>query len=138
MRVHAFAMPLALLMAPTQGVTPVQKVVQLLTGMVEKGKKEKHDEQVQFAAYKQFCDDTTVEKTRLIAEANQKMEALQADIEKYQDTAARLTNEIAKHDDDIATWTGDLKAACTVRDIEHNDYMDTNKDYGESIKALKE
>merc|ERR1719311_1517354 len=107
-------------------------------GMVEKGKKEKHDEQVQFAAYKQFCDDTTVEKTRLIAEANQKMEALQADIEKYQDTAARLTNEIAKHDDDIATWTGDLKASSTVRDIEHNDYMDTNKDYGESIQALKE
>jgi len=109
-----------------------------MTGMVEKGKKEKHDEQVQFAAYKQFCDDTTVEKTRLIAEANQKMEALQADIEKYQDTAARLTNEIAKHDDDIATWTGDLKAASSVRDIEHNDYMDTNKDYSESIQALKE
>merc|ERR1719301_155060 len=32
--------------------------------MVEKGKKEKHEEQVQFAAYKQFCDDTTVEKQR--------------------------------------------------------------------------
>ena len=30
--------------------------------MVEKGKKEKHEEQVQFAPCKQFCDDTTVEK----------------------------------------------------------------------------
>ena len=30
--------------------------------MAEKGKKEKHEEQVQFAAYKQFCDDTTEEK----------------------------------------------------------------------------
>ena len=36
--------------------------------MVEKGKKEKHEEQVQFAAYKQFCDDTTVEKQRAIKE----------------------------------------------------------------------
>ena len=49
-------------------VTPVQKVIQLMQGMLEKGKKEKHDEQVQFAAYKQFCDDTTVEKQRAIKE----------------------------------------------------------------------
>ena len=45
-------------------VTPVQKVVQLLQGMLEKGKNEKHAEQVQFASYKQFCDDTAVEKKR--------------------------------------------------------------------------
>jgi hypothetical protein len=43
-------------------VTPVQKVIALMEGMLEKGKKEKHDEQVQFAAYKQFCDDTSTEK----------------------------------------------------------------------------
>jgi len=49
--------------------------------MSAKGKKEKHDEQVQFAAYKQFCDDTTVEKKRAIAEANEKIEILKADIE---------------------------------------------------------
>merc|ERR1719199_2152787 len=35
--------------------------------MLEKGKKEKHEEQVQFAAYKQFCDDTTTEMQRAIA-----------------------------------------------------------------------
>ena len=46
---------LALLCLPALAVevTPVQKVVQLMEGMLEKGKKEKHDEQVQFAAYKQ-------------------------------------------------------------------------------------
>ena len=31
-------------------VTPVQKVVQLMEGMLAKGKEEKHKEQVQFAA----------------------------------------------------------------------------------------
>ena len=50
--------------------------------MVDKGKKEKHDEQVQFAAYKQFCDDTSVEKQRAIKEANQQIEKLNADIQK--------------------------------------------------------
>merc|ERR1719498_1406513 len=135
------ALVLCFLLAGSAGavkVTPVQKVLELLTSMVEKGKKEKHDEQVQFAAYKQFCDDTTVEKTRAIAEANEKIEQLQADIEKYNNEATRLGNEIAKHDDDIATWQGDSKASTSVREIEHSDYLDTRKDYSESIQALKE
>jgi len=118
-------------------VTPVQKVIQLLEGMSAKGKKEKHDEQVQFAAYKQFCDDTTVEKKRAIEEANEKIEMLKADIEKYISDAATLTQEIAGHDDDIAAWTGDMKAATKVREMEKNDYDATHKDYSESIDALE-
>merc|ERR550514_1860021 len=118
-------------------VTPVQKVIQLLNGMVEKGKKEKADEQKQFAAYKQFCDDTTVEKQRSIKEANQMIEVLQADIAKYEEDAAMLAKEIAKHDEDIATWQGDVKASSKVRQIENDDYLATHKDYDESIYALK-
>jgi len=118
-------------------VTPVQKVVQLLEGMSAKGKKEKHDEQVQFAAYKQFCDDTTVEKKRAIEEANEKIDMLKADIEKYTSDAATLTKEIAGHDDDIAAWTGDMKAATKVRDMEKTDYDATHKDYSESVDALE-
>jgi len=131
---------LALLLGLTSGsaVTPVQKVIQLLNGMVEKGKKEKHEEQVQFASYKQFCDDTTVEKQRAIKEANEQIEILQADIEKYEADAARLAKEIAKHDEDISTWEGDLKAAHKVREIENIDYIATHKDYTESIDALDE
>merc|ERR1719305_1328193 len=72
-------------------VTPVQKVIQLMNGMLEKGKKEKHEEQVQFAAYKQFCDDTTVEKTRAIAEAEQKTATKVREIEN--------TDYIATHKD---------------------------------------
>jgi len=106
--------------------------------MAEKGKKEKHEEQVQFAAYKQFCDDTTVEKQRAIKEANEMIEILQADIQKYEADAARLAKEIAKHDEDISTWEGDFKAASKVREIEHADYTATHKDYTESIDALDE
>jgi len=118
-------------------VTPVQKVIQLLTGMAEKGKKEKHEEQVQFATYKQFCDDTSVEKTRAIKEADQTMEVLTADIEKYSADAARLTKEIAAHDEDISVWTGDQKAATKVRDIEAADYKALHQDYSESVDALQ-
>merc|ERR1719399_445864 len=119
-------------------VTPVQKVIQLLNGMVEKGKKEKHEEQVQFAEYKQFCTDTSAEKQKSIKEANEQMEMLQADIQKYEATAARLAKEIAQHDEDISTWEGDFKAATKVREIENEDYIATHKDYTESIDALDE
>merc|ERR1719415_501905 len=97
--------------AAASTVTPVQKVIELLQSMSAKGKKEKHEEQVQFAAYKQFCDDTSTEKKRAIAEAAETIEVLKADIAKYISDTARLTKEIAAHDADIAAWDGDQKAA---------------------------
>merc|ERR1719171_1935908 len=118
-------------------VTPVQKVIQLMEGMLEKGKKEKHDEQVQFAAYKQFCDDTSVEKTRAIKEANERIDVLKADIQKYTAKAAKLTKEIAELDEDISIWNGDIKAATNVREIEKADYDALHKDYSESVDALQ-
>jgi prefoldin subunit 5 len=118
-------------------VTPVQKVIQLMNGMLEKGKKEKHEEQVQFAAYKQFCDDTSVEKKRAIEEANERIDVLKADIQKYTADAAQLTKEIAELDEDIAIWTGDIKAATKVREIEKADYDAMHKDYSESVDALE-
>merc|ERR1712038_1604540 len=118
-------------------VTPVQKVIQLMEGMMAKGKEEKHKEQVQFAAYKQFCDDTAVEKKRAIAEADEKIEILKADIEKYTNDAEKLAKEIAGHDDDLAAWTGDEKAATKVRNMEKADYDEMHKDYSESIDALE-
>jgi len=105
--------------------------------MVEKGKKEKHDEQVQFAAYKQFCDDTSVEKTRSIKEATETIEMLKADIQKATADAAMLSKEIAGLDQDISIWAGDMKAATKVREIEKTDYDATHKDYSESVDALQ-
>merc|ERR1719387_2994275 len=135
-----FVLALALALAPTgfaAEVTPVQKVIALMEGMLEKGKKEKHDEQVQFASYKQFCDDTTVEKKRAIAEAEETIGVLKADIQKYAADAARLTKEIAELDEDISIWNGDIKAATNVREIEKADYDATHKDYSESVDALQ-
>jgi hypothetical protein len=118
-------------------ITPVQKVIEMMGGMLEKGKKEKHEEQVQFASYKQFCDDTSVEKKRLVKEAQQHIEILKADIEKDISDAERLTKEIAGHDEDISVWTGDKKSATKVREIEKADYQAMHKDYSESIDALE-
>merc|ERR1719235_643899 len=92
---------------------------------------------VQFAAYKQFCDDTTVEKQKAIKEANEMIEVLKADIFQYATDAEELGKQIAQHDEDISVWEGDIKAATSVRDIEKADYDALHKDYSESVDALQ-
>jgi hypothetical protein len=134
--VLAIVMLVGVAQATESKVTPVQKVIQMMQDMVEKGKKEKHEEQVQFAAYKQFCDSVTIEKSKAIEEANQKIEDLKADIFQYKTDAETLAGEIAVHDEDIAVWTGDMKAAENVRAIEKADYDALHKDLSESVDAL--
>jgi len=102
-----------------------------------RAKKEKHDEQVQFAAYKQFCDDTAEEKKTAISKANEKIEVLKADIQKAIASSKNLGKEIAEHDEDISVWNGDIKATTKVRGLEKADYDALHKDYSESIDALQ-
>jgi len=119
-------------------VTPVQKVIELMNNMVEKGTKEMQDEQVQFATFKTFCDNTVSAKQAAIAEATEQIEVLTADIEKYEAEAATAAKAVAGLESDINTWEGDTRAAQKVREIEHTDYVATHKDYTESIDALDE
>merc|ERR1719487_954177 len=123
--------------ASSAKVTPVQKVIELMTNMVEKGKKEKGDEAIQFASFKTFCDNTVSAKQQAIAEAGEMIETLTADIEKYEAEAATLAKEISALEMDINTWEGDKNAANKVREIEYTDYTATHKDYSESISALE-
>merc|ERR1719174_111430 len=102
--------------------------------MVEKGKSEKQAEEVQFAQYKSFCDNTAANKKKAIAEANEKIEMLKADIQEAAADAGRLEVEIAEHDDDISIWEGDENAATKVREIEKADYDAMHQDY--SVSAL--
>jgi len=118
-------------------VTPVQKVVHLMEKMLEKGKTEKHGEQVQFAAHKQFCDDTSLQKQRAMAEAEQTIIYLQADIQKSTSDATLLQREISGLDKDISVWNGDVKAATNVREIEKCDHEATHKSYSETTDALQ-
>ncbi|CAK0897316.1 unnamed protein product [Prorocentrum cordatum] len=132
MKMPLAALALALAVAPIalaagSEVTPVQKVITLMENMLAKGKAEKHDEEVQYAAYKQFCGDTTVEKDKAIREADEKIEVLKADIEKYEATAAKMTKEIADHEADVAGWAGDMEAATGVRKAEKAAYTDEHK-----------
>jgi len=133
------AVSFALLATSTHAVavTPVQKVIQLMEEMVAKGTKAKDAEVVQMAAFKTWCETTVRDKTTAIKEANDKIDKLEADIEKYTVDAATLGDEIAAHEADLAAWNGDLKASAAVRGIERDEFDKMHKDYSESVSALE-
>jgi hypothetical protein len=132
------AVALGLVSADTLKVTPVQKVIQLLEGMVEKGTKEKQDEEIQFTKFKGFCESTTKFKRQAIEDGTDTISSLEADIQKFEADAELLAKEIAQIDIDLTTWKGDQKASQKVRDIERAEYEKTHKEYTEAIDALDE
>jgi len=88
-------------------VTPIPKVIQMLGDIKAKAAQEKHEEQVQFAGFKQFCDDVSIEKQRAIAAADAEMATLKADIQKADVEVARLGEEILTHQEEIGSWQED-------------------------------
>jgi len=59
-------------------VTPIGKVAQMLKDMKSKGEKDMQEEQVQYAAFEQFCESTATGKQRSIDEAKDLVEVLEA------------------------------------------------------------
>merc|ERR1719424_183137 len=104
--------------------------------MVEKGQAEKQEEATQFAAYKQFCDDTSASKRQSIQDGNAAIEMLQAEIQKAESDSRQLAARIAELDELIAGFEGDKKASTEVREKEHAAYKKTHVDYTESIDSL--
>jgi len=119
-----------------EGGAAVQKVIQLMQDMLAKGKAAKMDEEVKFAAYKQFCEGTSEEKKTNIADAASEIEDLQASIQKAESDAAVLAEDIAGLEEDIAGWTEDMKEATALREKEKADFEKTLRDYEESLDAL--
>merc|ERR1719473_1357632 len=76
-------------------------------------------------------------KTAAIREANEMIEVLKADIQMYAAEAEQLSKQIAKAEEDITVWNGDMKAATNVRGIEKADFDAAHTDYSESVDALE-
>jgi len=120
----------------SSAISPVNKVLDMMKDMLTKAKQEKQDEAKQYAAYVQFCYEEETEVNYRIGKDSETISMLEADIEGHHSKAQTLTQVIAKHDENIAVWTGDINAATKVRQIEKEDYEKTHKDYTESIDAL--
>jgi len=119
------------------GVTPIQKVIQMLGDMNSKAKADKKDEEVRFRKFKFFCEQTGSEKKRDIGVSNDAIEQLVADIGKAEADAVALGKEISELDASIQGWTSDEENATAIRKKDNADYKVTHTDYSESVDALE-
>jgi len=121
----------------TAGVTPIQKVLQLMNDMIAKGTKEKQDEEVRFVSFKEWCGNTGQTKADEIAASNEKIDELKAHIDKAAVKIKKLTERILELEEDVGRWGTDQKSATDVRSKEEADYTATLNDYSESLDALE-
>jgi len=119
------------------GVTPVQKVLSMMEGMMAKGKQEKHEEEVEFAKFQEWCEGVRSAKTRSIKESSDQITQLSADIAKAESDAETLAGEIAALEKEIAEAEAQAKSATGMRKKEHSDFLAQETDYSESIDAIQ-
>merc|ERR1719387_2214737 len=104
--------------------------------MKAKGEEEKHNEMVQFSTYKQFCESTTAEKTRSIAEGQDNIEQYKAEIAKSGADVLTLTKEIAGLTSDIDGWKAEKDEAISIREKDHADFEVVHADYTQALDAV--
>jgi len=126
-----------LAVASASGVTPVQKVIQMLDDMAAKGKREMQEEQVRFAQFAQFCKDEIASKKKSIAETTELVEVLAADIGMLESDAAKLGEEIAALQADVEKYNADLKSAKEERAKDEAGYKKEIVDCGEAVDAIE-
>jgi hypothetical protein len=124
-------------MGSAASVTPIQKVIGMLTDMLAKAKSEKQQEAEAFKKYEEFIQLTTEEKIHSIKKEKELIEQLKADIDKAEADAMVAAKEIAAHDSDIAQWESDKAAATKQREEANAVFQETHKDYTESIDAVE-
>jgi len=139
MRVLALASLLALCQGASthsnEG-TPINKVVQMLQGMLSKGKLFKTNEKAEFAKFSMYCDTTRQDTKKAIQTGAENIEQQTADIGKALSDAESLAEDIKETEADVAKTEAELAQATALRKKERNDYLATHKDFAESIAAI--
>jgi len=117
-------------------VTPIQKVLQMMEEMLAKGKAMKHEEEVEFAKFQEWCESVRSETKKSITTAADDIEQFEADIAKGKSDAAVLAEEVDALNKEVDTLEGEAKSATAQRNKEHDLYAAQHLDFSESIDAI--
>jgi len=127
---------LSLLAFSAEGVTPIQKVLQMMSEMKAKAQEEKKAEIETFNEFTKFCRNTIRDKGYAIKDGTAKMSKLSADIEDYDAKAAVLGKEIQTLDAGIDETEHEKAEATEVREKANADYQVTHSDYSASLEDM--
>lgn len=118
-------------------VTPVEKVIQMLTNMATRAKGEKNAEAVEYAKFDQFCEGTIASKEKEIAAAAALIESLTAESAKLDSDAQTLGTAIGDLENGITANKAELEKVAARREKEHSDYQEQIQDLTECVDALE-
>jgi len=119
-------------------LSPIQKVVTLVTEMKAQTQKEGEEDLQAFDKYKCWCETTTGEKTAAIAAAEAKLAELGSFVEEAAAKEGELKTEIAGLEEDIAADTEALSTATKMRDEENKEFETEEADMKETLGLLAE
>merc|ERR1719299_221902 len=124
------------LMASTQAVSPVMKVVELLDECKAKVAKDLAAEAAAMEEYSAFCDSELQDKAYAIETAGKEIADLGATIADAQATGAEAADEIATLGSVIAAKNGEMYEATTVRKAGNADFVAAEKEMVGTVDQL--
>jgi len=116
---------------------PVSKVVTLLKDMITQLEKEAEEDEEVYEAMGCFCETNDKEKTKSIADAEQRIADLTAAIEEYTSKSAQLNTQISQLTKEVAKNGKALDQATALRTKQLAEFNGEEKDMLQSISALK-
>mmetsp|Transcript_131001 Transcript_131001/g.245187 ORF Transcript_131001/g.245187 Transcript_131001/m.245187 type:complete len:664 (+) Transcript_131001:29-2020(+) len=137
MMVGALTLAMVASFGQAAAVTPVEKVITMLTEMEAAGTKSMASEKTAFASYKVLVEDTSTQLEFAIKTSKSEIESLTATIEGAESDVQVLSNEISKLEADIATNEGEIASANAMRAAQKADFEKVEKDLSESVDALE-
>lgn len=119
------------------GVSPVQKVVQLLGELEMKIIKNGQEEKKAFDNFMEWCRTGAKDKEYEIKTAKGDIEDLTATIGKADSDLATAASKIEDLGSSLSTNDADLKAASTIRQKENKEFVATEKEMVDTIDTLE-
>jgi len=116
---------------------PVSKVITLLKDMLKQLEKEAEQDEEIYDKLACWCETNDREKTKSIAEAEARIEALTTKIEELTAESARLNTEIKNLEQEVAKNQEALAQATALREKQLAEFNAEEKDLLESVSALK-
>jgi len=116
---------------------PVSKVITLLKDMVSQLEKEAEEDEEVYETMGCWCETNDKEKTKSIADGEQRIADLTALIEELTGASAKLNTEIANLEKEVAKNQGALDTATALRTKQLAEFNEEEKDMLQSISALK-
>jgi len=117
-------------------VSPIGKVVQLISDLQTKVIKEGEEAQKMYAEFSEWCEDRARDLSHDIKTGTAEVETLKASIAESDASILELTTKIDDLAGDIATDEADLKAGTEIRDKEHADFAAEESELVETIDML--